>query len=153
MKLELVRDWMTSKVITVTADTTLSDAARLMETKMIRRLPVMEHGRLVGIVTYGDIRQAQPSTATSLSIWELNYLLAKINLAEIMTRDVVTVSQNATIGEAAKLMLDHQISGLPVVDHHGDLVGIITESDIFRLVVREWSTQELVSAEPFAHYN
>jgi CBS domain-containing protein len=153
MKLELVRDWMTQKVLTVTPDTTLTEAERLMETKMIRRLPVVENGRLVGIITYGDIRQAQPSTATSLSIWELNYLLAKINLAEIMTRDVVTVSQNATIGEAAKLMLDHQISGLPVVDHHGDLVGIITESDIFRLVVREWSTQELVSAEPFAHYN
>src|SRR5690606_15661023 len=127
------RDWMTPRVVTVTPDTTLSEAARLMETKMIRRLPVMEDGRLVGIVTYGDIREAQPSAATSLSIWELNYLLAKLRIAEIMTRDVITVSQNATIGEAAKLMLDHQISGLPVVDHNGDLVGIITESDIFRL--------------------
>ncbi len=153
MKLELVRDWMTSKVITVTTDTTLADAARLMETKMIRRLPVMEDGRLAGIVTYGDIREAQPSAATSLSIWELNYLLAKLRIAEIMTRDVITVSQNATIGEAAKLMLDHQISGLPVVDHHGDLVGIITESDIFRLVVRDWSIRELATAEPYAHYN
>lgn len=153
MKLELVRDWMTPRVVTVTPDTTLSEAARLMETKMIRRLPVMEDGRLVGIVTYGDIREAQPSAATSLSIWELNYLLAKLRIAEIMTRDVITVSQNATIGEAAKLMLDHQISGLPVVDHNGDLVGIITESDIFRLVVRDWSIQELVTAEPYARYN
>lgn len=153
MKLELVRDWMTPRVVTVNVDTPLTDAARLMETKMIRRLPVMENGRLVGIVTYGDIREARPSAATSLSIWELNYLLAKLKIAEIMTPDVITISQEATIGEAAKLMLDHQISGLPVVDYQGDLVGIITESDIFRLVVKEWSAEELLPAAPYSHYN
>jgi CBS domain-containing protein len=152
MKLELVRYWMTQKVITVTPDTPMEEAERLMETRMIRRLPVMEDGRLVGIVTYGDIRQARPSTATSLSVWEINYLLAKLKVCEIMTREVVTVSQNATIGEAAKLMLDHMISGLPVLDYDGNLVGIITESDIFRLAVREWSGQKQEAIEPYAYY-
>jgi CBS domain-containing protein len=152
MKLELVRDWMTRKVITVSPDMTLPDAERLMETKRVRRLPVLDDGRLVGIITFGDVRQAQPSSATSLSIWELNFLLAKVKVSEIMTRDVMTVSQNATIGEAAQLMLDNQISGLPVTDYNGKVVGIITESDIFRLVVREWSTSELEQPAPYAHY-
>jgi acetoin utilization protein AcuB len=152
MKLELVRDWMTHRVITVTPETTLTDAERLMVTKTIRRLPVLEDGRLVGIVTYGDIRRAQPSAATSLNIWELNYLLAKVKVSEIMTPNPVTVSQNATIGEAAQLMLNNMISGLPVVDGQGDLVGIITESDIFRLVVREWSGLKPEPVEPYARY-
>jgi acetoin utilization protein AcuB len=153
MKLELVRDWMTHNVVTVTPETTLTDAERLMVTKTIRRLPVLEDGRLVGIVTYGDIRKAQPSAATSLNIWELNYLLAKVRVSEIMTPDPITVSQNATIGEAAQLMLNNMISGLPVVDGQGDLVGIITESDIFRLVVKEWSGLRLEPVEPYARYN
>jgi acetoin utilization protein AcuB len=152
MKLELVRDWMTHMVITVTPETTLTDAERVMVTKTIRRLPVIEDGQLVGIVTYGDIRRALPSAATSLNIWELNYLLAKVKVSEIMTPNPITVSQNATIGEAAQLMLNNMISGLPVVDGQGDLVGIITESDIFRLVVREWSGLKPEPAAPYAHY-
>lgn len=153
MKLELVRDWMSRNVITVTPDTTLPEADKLMVTKTIRRLPVMENARLVGIVTYGDIREARPSAATSLSIWELNYLVNRLKVGEMMTRHPITVSQDATIGEAAQLMLRHMIGGLPVVDNKGKLVGIITESDIFRMVVRDWmeSAKEEV-VEPFAHY-
>jgi acetoin utilization protein AcuB len=124
-----------------------------MVTRSIRRLPVLEDGRLVGIVTYGDIRKAQPSAATSLNIWELNYLLAKVKVSEIMTPDPITVSQNATIGDAAQLMLNNMISGLPVVDGQSNLVGIITESDIFRLVVKEWSGLKLEPVEPYARYN
>jgi acetoin utilization protein AcuB len=153
MELELVRDWMTRNVITVAPNTTLPEAERLMITKMIRRLPVIDDGRLVGIVTYGDIRKAQPSAVTSLSIWEVNYLLAKVRVSEIMTADPITVSQDATIGEAAQLMLNHMISGLPVVDHKGDLVGIITESDIFRLVVKAWSGSKPELAAPYARYH
>ena len=138
MKKELVKDWMTRDVVTVTPDTTLPEAHRLMTDKKIRRLPVVEHGRLVGIITRGDVRGAEPSGATSLSIWEVNYLLAKLRIGEIMAPKPLTISPEATIGEAAKAMLEKKISGLPVVDGEGQVVGIITESDIFRMVVQEW---------------
>ena len=138
MKQELVKDWMTRNVVTITPDTTLPEAHRVMTENQIRRLPVMENGRLVGIVTRGDVRGAEASDATSLSIWDLQYLIAKIKVKEIMTHDPITISQGDTIGEAAQVMLDHKISGLPVVDREGKLVGIITESDIFRILVQEW---------------
>ena len=138
MKKELVKDWMTRAVVTVTLDVTLPEAHRLMEDKKIRRLPVLEKGQVVGIVTRGDVRGAEPSGATSLSIWEVNYLLAKLKVGELMTRHPATISAEETIGEAARLMLEKKISGLPVVDNEQRLVGIITESDIFRLVVQEW---------------
>lgn len=151
MKNELVREWMTADVITVTPDTTLPEADRLIVDNMIRRLPVIKNGKLVGICTYGDIREARPSPATSLSIWELNYLLSQLTMGEIMTANPVTISPKATIGEAARLMLKNQISGLPVVDNHHHLVGIITESDIFRLVVQQWENME-ESPEPYVRY-
>jgi CBS domain-containing protein len=138
MKKELVKDWMTRDVVTISPEMTLPEAHRLMEEKKIRRLPVVDSGRLVGIVTRGDIRGAEPSGATSLSIWEVNYLLAKLKIGEIMTAQPLTIAAEETIGEAARLMLEKKISGLPVVDQAGHLVGIITESDIFRLVVQEW---------------
>jgi CBS domain-containing protein len=110
-----------------------------MRTKGIRRLPVVIHNKVVGIVTLGDIRGAEPSQATSLSVWEVNHLLAKLKVSEIMTRNPATIQETANIGEAAQLMLEKKFSGLPVVDEQSHLVGIITESDIFRLVAREWS--------------
>jgi CBS domain-containing protein len=139
MKQELVKDWMICNVVTVTPDMTLPEAQRLMTEQGIRRLPVVENGHLVGIVTRGDTREADPSSVTSLSTWELNDLLAKTKVGQIMTPKPTTISQEATVGEAAQIMLEHKISGLPVVDGVGKLVGIITESDIFRLVVRAWS--------------
>ncbi len=150
MRMELVRDWMSCKVITVTPETTLPTVEQLMVSKTIRRVPVVDNGRLVGIVTYGDIRNARPSAVSSLNIWELNYLITRIKMSEIMTRDPITVSPETTIGEAAQKMLANMISGLPVLDSQGHLVGIITESDIFRLVARTWQEQEAV--EPYAHY-
>lgn len=129
---------MTPEVVVVTPDTTLPDAHRLMSENEIRRLPVVKNGRLVGIITRGDVRGAEPSEATSLSIWELNYLLARLKVKEIMTPNPVSVAPEATIREAAQLMLDNKISGLPVVDEGKGVVGIITESDIFRLVVSQW---------------
>jgi CBS domain-containing protein len=138
MRKALVRDWMSKNVITVTPETTLPEAHRLMTEHKIRRLPVVKDGKVVGIVTRGDIRGAEPSEATSLSIWELNYLLSRLRVEEIMTPNPITIPPDATIGEAAQLMLKHKISGLPVVDAQGALVGIITESDIFRLIVRGW---------------
>ena len=139
MKRELVKEWMRCDVVTAAPNTTLPDAHRLMTDNQIRRLPVMDNGRLVGIVTRGDVRGAEASDATSLSIWELQYLIAKIKVKDIMTHDPITISQDATIGEAAQVMLDNKISGLPVVNGEGKPGGIITESDIFRIVVHEWS--------------
>lgn len=142
MKQELIKDWMTRNVITVTPETTLPMAHKLMDEHKVRRLPVIENGQLLGIITRGDVRGAEPSQATSLSIWELNYLLANLQIVEIMTTDPITVSLEATISEAAQIMLANKISGLPVLDNSGDVVGIITESDIFRLVVKHWRETE-----------
>jgi acetoin utilization protein AcuB len=139
MKQELVRDWMTRDVITITPGTSLAETHELMKNKRIRRLPVVDHGRIVGIVTLGDVRGAEPSEASSLSIWEMNSLLANLKAVEIMSHDPVTIQQNASIGEAAKIMLEKKCSGLPVLDEADHLVGIITESDIFRLVANEWT--------------
>lgn len=148
MKKELVKTWMTDAVVTIAPDTSLVAAHDLMIKEEVRRLPVVtENGRLLGIVTLGDVRGAEPSTATSLSIWELNFLLAKLKVEKIMTQNPVTVGAEATIGEAARLMLENRISGLPVVDQAGTLVGIITESDIFSMVVlNEWLVDEERSA-------
>lgn len=139
MKQELVKDWMTRDVLTATPDTTLPEAHRMMADNQIRRLPVMENGRLVGIITRGDLRGAEASGATSLSTWELHYLISKVKIDEIMTTEPVAISQDASISEAARVMLYNKISGLPVVNSQGKLVGIITESDIFRIVSYEWS--------------
>ncbi|MCL5995958.1 MAG: CBS domain-containing protein [Chloroflexi bacterium] len=135
MKKNLVRDWMSPNPVTIGPKTSLHDAHALMKERHVRRLMVVEGSKLAGIVTLGDVREAEPSSATSLSIFELHYLLAKLTIDEIMTRNPVTVQAGATIRDAARLMLEHQVGGLPVMD--GDkLVGIITESDIFRVLVQ-----------------
>jgi acetoin utilization protein AcuB len=133
----LVRDWMTRDPINATPSMTLPDALQLMAQHNIRRLPVVDKGTLVGMVTRGDLRGAQPSQATSLSVFELHYLVGRITLDQIMTRDVLTVTDTLSIQAAARLMLQRKLSGLPVLEQR-HLVGIITESDIFRLVVRTW---------------
>jgi CBS domain-containing protein len=131
-----VAQWMSSEPITVEADTPVVEAHYLMKQRKVRRLPVLRHGKLVGIVTLGDLREASPSDATSLSVWEINYLLAKLTVEKVMTPNPLTVNADTTVKEAANLMMKHKLSGLPVVDDNGKLVGIITESDIFRMVVQ-----------------
>lgn len=140
MKQRLVKEWMTKDVVTIQSTTTLPEAHELMKAARVRRLPVVgNNGRLLGILTLSDIHKAQPSAATSLSIWELNYLLAALKVKKIMTPNPITIAPNDTIGDAARLMLENRIGGLPVVDEAGELVGIITESDIFSMVVlHEW---------------
>lgn len=132
---ERVKDWMSAKVITISPEQTLPDAHEIMKKRKIRRLPVVQDGALMGIITLGDLREAGPSDATSLSVFEMNYLLARLKVGEIMTRDPLTVSPQTGLTEAAKLMLHHKIGGLPVVEGK-TVVGIITESDIFRAYVR-----------------
>jgi CBS domain-containing protein len=131
----------------------LLEADALMRESNIRRLPVVENGRLIGMVTHGDIREARPSAATALSAWEMNYLLASLNLGQVMSKAPQFVSPDATIGEAADIMLARKISGLPVVDATGTLVGIITESDIFRMVVHHWRQSQDDSPKPYTHYD
>jgi acetoin utilization protein AcuB len=146
----LVKDWMTSKLYLINTDTSLSDAYNLMMRRGIRRLPVVEGERLAGIVTLGDLREARPSPATSLSIYELNYLLAKLTVGQVMTHNPFTVMPDTPIEEAARIMLDRKIGGLPVVDQAGRPVGIITESDIFRMLIDRWDTFTMPHTEPEA---
>jgi acetoin utilization protein AcuB len=129
----LVRERMTAHPVTVTPETSLHDALRAMREAKVRRLPVLgKAGKLVGIVLEKDLLYASPSPATSLSVYELNYLVSKITVNELMTRDVVTVSEDCPLEEAARIMVDNNISGLPVM--RGDtLVGMITESDLFKI--------------------
>ncbi len=132
----LVRMWMSDEVITASPELPIMEARELMKEHNIRRLPVVDkRGRLIGIVTQGDIQEASPSDATTLSIWELNYLLARITVEEIMTRDVITITPDTPVEEAALLMRERKVGGLPVVED-GKLVGIITESDIFEVMIK-----------------
>ncbi len=152
MRLELVKDWMSREVLTVAPETTVLEAGRLMIDRTIRRLPVVEDGRLIGIVTHGDVRGARAMSAVGVDMWELSYQISRLTVREIMTPNPVTVSPDDTIGAAAQRMLKYMIGGLPVLDHQNNLVGIITESDIFRLVVRDWMHSEDDPSEPYAHY-
>lgn len=142
MKTELVKDWMTPDPVCVSPHTTLPEALELMHKQRIRRLPVVSNGKLVGIVTNGDLRGAQPSEATSLSVYEVTYLLNKVTLERLMAKNVITVTPSTTIGEAAQLMLRHKIASLPVIDND-QVVGILTESDIFRMVTGIWEKEAI----------
>ncbi len=127
----LVRDLMTREPFTVAPDTSVTTARALMAVHRFRHLLVTEGGRLVGIVTDRDIRLSLPSPATSLSVWEINYLVERLTVAQIMTRTVITIDPERPARVAARIMLDHQIGALPVVATT-DLVGILTESDLVR---------------------
>ena len=130
-----VRDLMTTSPITVGPETPVLDARQLMIDKRFRHVLITEGPKLIGIVTDRDIRLNLPSPATSLSVWEINYLLAQLTVASVMTKGLVTVSPRRDTREAALLMLDHKIGALPVVDG-GQLVGIITETDLLRAYVK-----------------
>ena len=131
-----VRDRMASPAVTVTGDVPFQDALKLMQERRFRRLPVVDDkGRLIGIVAERDLLYASPSPATSLSVWELNYLLSKITIKGLMTREVVTTTPDTPIEEAARLMVDQGVGGLPVVDRDNRPIGMITETDIFKTMV------------------
>lgn len=128
----LVKNWMTKDPVTITEDTSMMKAIHLMKQHRFRRLPILHEGKLVGIVSDRDLKEASPSKATTLDVHELYYLLSDLQVKDIMTRNPITVTPEDTVEHAAQLMLEHTISGLPVVDGQGELVGIITQSDIFR---------------------
>jgi len=131
----LVRERMSKNPVTTTPDTSVTDALRLMREKKVRRLPVMDtHGKLVGIVADQDLLYATPSPVSSLSVWEMNYLLAKLKVEEVMTRQVTTVTEDTPVEEAARIMVDNKIGGLPVM-RDGQLAGIVTETDLFKVFI------------------
>jgi len=131
----LVKGWMTSDVMTIDEDTSMMKASEIMRENNIRRLPVMHKGKLVGIVTDRDIKEASPSKATTLDVHELYYLLSELKIKDIMSTHVYTISPEETVEKAAVKMLEHHISGLPVVNDKGKVVGLITQWDIFKVLV------------------
>ena len=126
-----VRDLMTAAPISVAPSLNVIDARQRMAEHRIRHLVVLEYDRVVGIVTDRDIRLNLPSPATSLSVWEMNYLLARLTVGQVMTKAVVTIDPDRDVGTAARIMVDQKIGALPVMDGTR-LVGIVTESDFVR---------------------
>ncbi|MGV1098419.1 CBS and ACT domain-containing protein [Thiovibrio sp. JS02] len=128
----LIKDWMAKDVLTVDENTSLMRATRIMKENGIRRLPVVSHGKLIGIVTDRDVKDASPSKTTSLDIHELYYLLSEMKVKDVMTANPLTLSLDETLEKAALVMLEGKISGLPVVDAVGNLVGLLSETDVLR---------------------
>lgn len=126
-----VSERMSRPVITVTPETPVHDALAMFKKEHIRRAPVMQDGKIVGIVSASDLMNASPSPVTSLSVWEMNYLISKVTVKQVMNKKVVTVEVDTPIEEAARIMADKKFGGLPVM-RAGKLVGIITETDLFK---------------------
>lgn len=131
----LVKERMTSPVLTITPDVSIQDALARMHKDKVRRYPVVDkHGKLIGIVTEGDLLNAKPSEATTLSVWEITTLLSKITVERVMADKVITTTEDCPIEEAARIMADNEISSLPVM-RGKSLVGMITETDIFHILL------------------
>jgi CBS domain-containing protein len=128
---------MTHPAITVAPKTTVRDAQQIMHDYHIRHLPVVEGSRLVGMLSSGDIRRAAPSSATSLSVWEMRYLWEKLTVSEVMTRPLITVTPETSMLEAVRLLYEYRFNSLPVVDADKKLIGILTEVDLYLLLLRE----------------
>jgi acetoin utilization protein AcuB len=138
----LVGERMTPNPITIKPETPVTDVRELMTREKVTHLPVVDkHGRLAGIVTEKDLVRVSPSPATSLSIWEISSLLSRLQTQQVMTKKVITVGEDTAIEDAARIMADHEVGGLPVV--RGDkLVGIITESDLFKLFIELFGARQ-----------
>jgi len=138
----LVGDRMTKRPITITEDTSVDEALQLMHSESIRRLPILDkRGRMVGIVSELDLLKVSPSPATTLSLYEIPYLLSKIKMRDVMTKDVITVTEDTPLEEAAHIMADNKIGGMPVV-RDDKLVGIITETDLFKVFLEMLGARE-----------
>ena len=129
----LIGERMTHNPVLCAPDISVTDAFDLMKKSRIRRMPVVDkHGKLVGIVSDQDLQRVSPSPATTLSTYEIPYLLSKVKVSDVMTKQVITVQEDTPIEEAARIMVDNKIGGLPVVNETSAVVGIITETDIFK---------------------
>ncbi len=128
----LIRDWMAKDVMTVDENTSLMRATRVMKENSIRRLPVVSHGKLIGIITDRDVKDASPSKTTSLDVHELYYLLSEMKVKDVMTPSPSVLRGEDSLEKAAVVMLDGKISGLPVTDSSGYLIGLLSETDVLR---------------------
>jgi acetoin utilization protein AcuB len=145
-----VKYWMTEDPITVSPETLAVEAQKIMKENRIRRLPVVDQGKLAGMVTFRNLIEAAPSSAGSLSIHELNYLIMKIKVKDLMKKNAITVSPEDTVIDAIVQGVEKGIGGFPVVDEQGRLVGIITETQIARAMIQLFGTEagkEIVSLE------
>lgn len=132
----LVSNWMSKEVVTITADRSMMKASKVMKDKGISRVPVVDgEGRIIGIISDRDIKDASPSKATTLDMHELYYLLSEIKIKDIMTKKVTTIREDETVEKAAVLMLEGNFGGLPVVDEEKRPVGILTDTDVFKVLV------------------
>ena len=129
----LVRERMSRNPYTISADAPMEEALKQMRANSFRHLPVVDKsGKLVGIVSETDLLYASPTSAASLSIYEMQYLLSRLTVGQVMTKDVITVAEDTPVEDAASIMTDHKIGGLPVL-RDGEIIGIITETDLFKL--------------------
>jgi acetoin utilization protein AcuB len=131
----LVKNWMSKNVVAIDVNDSMQLAIYTLKDNKIKLLPVISEGKLVGIVSDRDLKKASPSDATTLDMHELLYLISRIKISDLMIKNPITVSPDYTIEEAAQLLLEYKISGLPVLDTKDKLVGIITKSDIFRALI------------------
>jgi len=138
----LVGERMSHPVITIPPDMPIVEALNLMKREKIRRAPIMKEEKLIGIVSDKDLLNASPSPATSLSVWEMNYLLSKITVKDVMTRKVLTVTEDTPIEQAARIMADNKIGGLPVM-REDRVVGIITETDLFKIFLELMGARDM----------
>ena len=138
----LVGERMSKPVITISPEMSIAEALNLMKQEHVRRFPVVKDRKMVGIISDKDLLNASPSPVTTLSIWEMHYLLAKITVSEVMTKNVLTVAEDTPIEQAARIMADNKIGGLPVMSD-GAVVGIITETDLFKIFIELMGAREL----------
>jgi len=131
----LVKNWMSKEVVTVHVNDTMQDAVKLLREHGIRMLPVMEQGELVGIITDRDMKRASASDATTLDVHELIHLLSTIKIKHIMTKNPITVPFDFTVEETAEVLLKNKISGVPVLNHDKEIVGTITQTDLFKVLI------------------
>ncbi len=131
----LVKNWMSKDVISIDVNDSMTNATKKLKEHAIRMLPVMKHGELVGVITDRDLKKASASNANTLEIHELLYVLTKIKVGDIMTKNPITVPPDFTIGETADVLLENKISGVPVINNEGQILGVITEADVFRTLI------------------
>ena len=131
----LVKNWMSKDLVVADIDDSMDEAVKLLKKHNIRMLPVMKKGKLAGVVTDRDLKRAQASDATTLDIHEMLYLLSNIKIRNVMAKQLITIPNDYTVEETADILLSHKISGAPVVDPQGKLVGVITKNDLFRALI------------------
>jgi len=131
----LVKNWMSRNVFTITPEDSMQDAVYLMREHKVRTLPVVKNDKVVGIVSETDIKRASASDATGLDVHEILYLISKIKIKDIMSKNPITVHEDLTVEETAEILMKEKISGVPVLDNEGKILGIITRDDLFNVLI------------------